>query len=381
MDRRTFIKGTGVAGIAGLAGCTGGPTDDATSSPTATEGGGDDSDTDATETETTTESGPAANVGMVYALGGLGDKSFNDAAKRGVVQAEEELGIAFSEVQPESGDEFPQFQRRFAQSQDPDYDLVCCIGFAQQSALAETAPNFPDQNFMLVDAVVDEPNVANYLFREEEGSFQVGHLAGAMTVREFSAGSGETTPDSPQVGFVGGVDAPLIRKFQAGYEAGVAYAGEQYADSDIEVNAAYAGSFSDSATGKEIATSMYQNGADIVYHAAGATGLGVFQAAKEQNGYAIGVDSDQSLTEPNFADVIMASMVKRVETPVFESIENVVNDSFNGGSNTTLGLEEDGVACVYGDQLGSEIPQEVKDNVAETREAIIAGDIDVPTEV
>jgi basic membrane protein A len=126
---------------------------------------------------------------------------------------------------------------------------------------------------------------------------------------------------------------------------------------------------------------MYQNGADIVYHAAGATGLGVFQAAKEQNGYAIGVDSDQSLTEPNFADVIMASMVKRVETPVFESIENVVNDSFNGGSNTTLGLEEDGVACVYGDQLGSEIPQEVKDNVAETREAIIAGDIDVPTEV
>ncbi|MFC5366306.1 BMP family lipoprotein [Salinirubrum litoreum] len=374
MDRRTFIKGTGVAGIAGLAGCTGGPTQEATESATdtPTDSGGDMEDT---ETETTTESGPAANVGMVYALGGLGDKSFNDAAKRGVVQAEEELGIAYAEVQPEASEEFPQFQRRYAQSTDPNYDLVCCIGFAQQSALAETAPGFSDQNFMLVDAVVDEPNVANYVFREEEGSFQVGHLAGLMTTRSFDAGSGETQSDSTNVGFVGGVDAPLIRKFQAGFEAGV-----NYANSDVDVSTAYAGSFSDSAQGKEIATSMYQSGADIVYHAAGATGLGVFQAAKEQGKYAIGVDSDQSLTEPNFADVIMASMVKRVETPVYESIENVVNDDFNGGSTTTLGLEEDGVACVYGDQLGSAIPQDVKDAVAETREGIISGDIDVPTE-
>jgi basic membrane protein A len=374
MDRRTFIKGTGVAGIAGLAGCTGGPTEDATEAETdtPTDSGGDMEDT---ETETTTESGPAANVGMVYALGGLGDKSFNDAAKRGVVQAEEELGISYAEVQPEAGEEFPQFQRRYAQSTDPNYDLVCCIGFAQQSALAETAPSFPDQNFMLVDAVVDEPNVANYVFREEEGSFQVGHLAGLMTTRSFDEGAGETASDSTNVGFVGGVDAPLIRKFQAGFEAGV-----NFANSDVDVSTAYAGSFSDSAQGKEIATSMYQSGADIVYHAAGATGLGVFQAAKEQGKYAIGVDSDQSLTEPNFADVIMASMVKRVETPVYESIENVVNGEFNGGSNTTLGLEEDGVACVYGDQLGSAIPQDVKDAVADTRERIISGDIDVPTE-
>jgi basic membrane protein A len=312
---------------------------------------------------------------MVYALGGLGDKSFNDAAKRGVVQAEEELGIAYDEVQPEASEEFPQFQRRYAQSTDPNYDLVCSIGFAQQSALAETAPGFSDQNFMLVDAVVDEPNVANYVFREEEGSFQVGHLAGLMTTRSFDEGSGETASDSTNVGFVGGVDAPLIRKFQAGFEAGV-----NFANSDVDVSTAYAGSFSDSAQGKEIATSMYQSGADIVYHAAGATGLGVFQAAKEQGGYAIGVDSDQSLTEPNFADVIMASMVKRVETPVYESIENVVNDEFNGGSTTTLGLEEDGVACVYGDQLGDAIPQDVKDAVADTRERIISGDIDVPTE-
>ena len=374
MDRRTFIKGTGVAGIAGLAGCTGGPTEEATEAETdtPTDSGGDMEDT---ETETTTESGPAANVGMVYALGGLGDKSFNDAAKRGVVQAEEELGISYAEVQPEAGEEFPQFQRRYAQSTDPNYDLVCCIGFAQQSALAETAPSFSDQNFMLVDAVVDEPNVANYVFREEEGSFQVGHLAGLMTTRSFDEGSGETASDSTNVGFVGGVDAPLIRKFQAGFEAGV-----NFANSDVDVSTAYAGSFSDSAQGKEIATSMYQSGADIVYHAAGATGLGVFQAAKEQGKYAIGVDSDQSLTEPNFADVIMASMVKRVETPVYESIENVVNGEFNGGSNTTLGLEEDGVACVYGDQLGSAIPQDVKDAVADTRERIISGDIDVPTE-
>ncbi|EMA03605.1 BMP family lipoprotein [Haloferax denitrificans] len=373
MDRRSFVKAAGVAGIAGLAGCTGGPSEgseDTTATTTESSGG---EETTAAE-QTTESSGPSANVGMVYALGGLGDKSFNDAAKRGIEQAESELGIAYDEAQPSAAEEFPQFQRRFAQSSNPDYDLVSCIGYAQRSALEETAPNFSDQNFMLVDDVVDEDNVASYLFREEQGSFQVGYLAGLLTTQEFSAGAGSTTPDSSNVGFVGGTETELIRKFQAGFEAGV-----HHADESITVDAAYVGSFSDSAQGKEIATSMYDNGADIVYHAAGGSGLGVFQAASEQGKFAIGVDSDQSQTEPNYADVILASMVKRVESAVYTSVENVVNDEFNGGTTTTLGLEEDGVAAVYGAELGSEIPQDVKDALSESRDAIIAGDIDVPT--
>ncbi|AFK19185.1 BMP family ABC transporter substrate-binding protein [Haloferax mediterranei ATCC 33500] len=371
MDRRSFVKAAGIAGITGLAGCTGGPSEGGET--TTTEHGSDEKTT--TDAQTTDGSAPAANVGMVYALGGLGDKSFNDAAKRGIEQAKTELGIEYQEAQPSASEEFPQYQRRFAQSTSPDYDLVSCIGFAQKSALKETAPNFPDQKFMLVDDKLPElDNVASYVFREEQGSFQVGYLAGLLTTQEFAAGAGETTPDKKRVGFVGGVDAPLIKKFQAGYEAGV-----KHADEEITVDVAYAGSFSDSAKGKEIAVSMYDKGADIVYHAAGATGLGVFEAAEEKGKFAIGVDSDQSVTEPKYADVILASMVKRVETPVFTSVGNVVNDEFKGGSVTTLGLEEDGIAAVYGNELGSEIPQEVKDKLTKSRESIIAGDIEVPT--
>lgn len=374
MDRRTFIKGTGIAGITGLAGCTGGPS----------EGGDGGSESTTTESssgaeETTSESTEASasgdvNVGMVYALGGLGDKSFNDAAQRGVIQAKEEFGVSYNEAQPSSAEEFPQFQRQFAQS--GNYDLVCCIGFAQQSALSNTASNFSDQKFMLVDSVVESDNVANYLFKEEEGSFQVGHLAGLLTTQDFSAGEGSTNPDETTVGFVGGVDVPLIRKFQAGYEAGVAEA-----NSDVEVLTAYTGSFSDPAAAKEAALSMYDQGADIVYHASGASGVGVFQAAQEKGRYAIGVDSDQSRTEPSYQDVILASMVKRVDTAVYTSVENVVNGDYEGGSMVTLGLEQDGVACVYGQSLGSEISSDVKSSLDASASAIISGDISVPTTV
>jgi basic membrane protein A len=374
MDRRKFLKATGVAGIAGLAGCSGGPTGGGDS--TATEGGAETTETESAETTqaTTEEGGPAANVGMVYALGGLGDKSFNDAAKRGIERAQSELNVAYNEAQPSAAEEFPTFQRRFAQSQNPDYDLVCCIGFAQKSALQETSQNFPDQKFMLVDDVIDRDNVASYAFKEHEGSFLVGHLAGLLTTQQFEAGAGATSGDSTQVGFVGGVEAPLIKKFQAGYEAGV-----KHADENISISAAYAGSFSDSAAGKEIATSMYEDGVDIVYHAAGGTGLGVFQAAQEQGKFAIGVDSDQSRTDPNYANVILASMVKRVETAVFTSVENVVEDSYNGGETTTLGLDQNGIECVYGQEIGGEIPEDVKTAVSESRQAIIDGEISVPS--
>ncbi|MFB6127386.1 MAG: BMP family protein [Halolamina sp.] len=370
LDRRTFVGGAAGAGLVGAAGCLGGgPADEGAQTTT-----GDDGADEETATVTATE-GETTNVGMVYALGGLGDKSFNDAARRGVVRAEEELGISFNQVQPSAAEEFSQFQRRFAQSTDPNYDLVCCIGFAQQSALQSVSGEFPDQRFMLADAVVDRDNVANYTFREHEGSFQIGHMAGLLTTRSFSAGAGSTQSDSTNVGFVGGVDAPLIRKFQAGFEAGVAHA-----DEDVDVQVSYTGSFSDTQAGKEAALSMYQSGADIVYHAAGATGLGVFQAAAEEGRFAVGVDSDQSQTEPSYADVILASMVKRVDTAVFEAIQSQVEANFDGGSVVSLGLEQNGVEAVYGESLGGEIPDDVKSALEGSREEIIAGDIEVPTE-
>ena len=414
-DRRRFLRIAGTAGFAGLAGCTSGGDGDGSGSgngsnesggsggsgdETGTESGGTDTpsgdetgtESGAADTESgdTTSGGNASsdnesagsssagadmNVGMIYAKGGLGDKSFNDSANRGVKRAADELGVSFNNAQPEQNSDFPTFQRRFAQSTSPAYDLICCIGFAQVSGLQDVAPNFSDQKFMLVDGVVEESNVASYTFKEHQGSFQVGHLAGLLTTREMSAGAGETDPENTTLGFVGGEEVPLIKRFQAGYEAGVAHANEE-----ANVRVAYTGSFSDPGAGKETAVSMYENGADVVYHAAGGSGIGVFQAAQEQGRYAIGVDSDQSKSSSQFADVILASMVKRVDNAVFTSIENVANDAFNGGAVTTLGLEKNGVEAVYGAELGSAIPEEVKQSVAQSREGIISGDISVPTE-
>jgi len=354
IDRRTFVGGAAGMALTGLAGCLGG-------------GGGGSAET---------------NVGMVYALGGLGDEAFNDMAHAGIQRAEDELGVSYDNTEPTGQSEFGTFQQQFATSTDPNYDLIACIGFAQRSALQENASEYPDQNFMLVDAELDADNVASYTFREHEGSFQVGHLAGLLSTREFShegtySGTEKTfssNPDEKVVGFVGGKENPLIKKFEAGFIAGV-----EHVDSEIEVRSAYAGSWNDPGRGQEIAGSMYDEGADIVYHAAGATGGGVFNAAGERGRLAIGVDSDQSLSS-DASHTIVASMVKHVDTAVFNAVDDVVNDEFQGGSTIALGLEKDGVEAVIGTEYDGEIPQDVLDALDSSRQAIRDGEIDVPTE-
>jgi basic membrane protein A len=348
-SRRTFVTGVGSAGIAGIAGCLGGDG-----------GGGGGSDVE-------------ANIGMVYATGGLGDGSFNDQAQTGIVNAEEELDIAYDEAQPDEVSEFSNLQQQFAQSTNPEYDLVSCIGFLQADALSENAEEYPDQNFMIVDAVVEADNVGSYVFAEHEGSFLVGLMAGMLTTTSFEAGAGSTQSDSTNLGFVGGVESPLIEKFEAGFTAGVKHANE-----DIDIQTAYVGDFNDPSGGQEAALSMYDSGADIIYHAAGNTGTGVFRAAQNEGRFAIGVDQDQSVTAPSYSDVILASMVKRVDTAVYTAVESVVQDEFQGGETTALGLDQNGVEAVYGDELGDQIPQDIKDEVASARDDIIAGDIEVP---
>jgi len=370
IDRRRFLTATGSAGLIGLAGCSGGPSDGGDGAD-----GGNESGEDGSSGSDDSASEPPATIGIVYSDGGLGDNSFNDAAQQGLFQAEAEYGIVYDESQPEGTGEFNDFQQRYAGSTDPDYDLVSCIGFNQTDALAENAPQFPEQDFMIVDSVVDEPNVASYVFREHEGSFLMGVLAAQLSTTSFAAGAGETNPESTTVGFVGGVDSPVIRRFQAGYEAGVAHV-----DADVDVVVSYVGSYADPTGGQEAALSMYQNGADVVYHASGATGVGVFQAAQQEGRFAFGVDLDQSVTESEFADVIVASMVKRVDTAVYESVGNVIDGDHQGGSSTALGLESNGVECVYGQEIGDAVPEPITTAVADAREAIIAGDIDVPTE-
>lgn len=374
MDRRTFVKAIGVAGIAGLAGCSGGPSGGADNTETGTESNNSGDGMDGTTAIETTEKSPATNIGMVYATGGLGDGSFNDQAQSGAIQAEEDLGIVYNEAQPDEVSQFSNFQQQFAQSTDPDYDLVCCIGFLQADSLAENAGSFPDQDFMIVDSVVESPNVASYTFKEHEGSYLAGLMASLLTTQEFSAGSGSIVSNSTSVGFVGGVESDLIKRFQAGFEAGVAAGGD-----NVDVSTNYTGSFNDPAAGREAAAAMYNSGVDIIFHASGNTGTGVFQAAQEASRFAIGVDRAQSITRDSYADVILGSIIKRVDTPVYNAITAKVNGEFTGGESLSLGLAEEGVGLIYGDSLGPKIPSDVADEVSTARDDIISGDISVPT--
>lgn len=345
MRRRTFLTSVGAGATAGLAGCL---VDD----------GDGSSDADVT-------------VGIVYSTGGLGDESFNDMAYSGVEEAESDFDIAYQDAEPESVADMNEMQREFAGQED--MDLVCCIGFDHQTDLEQNAEEFSDQNFVIVDATVDAENVTNYMFREHEGSFQVGHLAGLLTQSEFAHGAGESNPDESVVGFVGGQETALIERFEAGYTAGA-----RHVDDSIEVPSVYAGSWDDPSTGQEIANGMYEDGADVVYHSAGGTGGGVFESAQSHNGFAIGVDSDQSVSAEEFSDVIVASMVKRVNNAVYNSIESVVEGNFEGGETNDLGLEEEGVGAVIGQDFEGELPEDIVDALEESRQQIIDGEIDVP---
>jgi len=376
-DRRAFVKGIAASGLGiALAGCGSGDTTESSDGSTDTEGTGGNggSDTD-TETETSGGgSGETHNVGMVYSTGGLGDNSFNDMAHQGIQAAAEQYNVEFQNAEPESPSEFSTFQRRFATSSSPAYDQIFAIGFSQKSALQEVAPNFPDMKFTFIDSTTDLDNVANYVFKEHEGSFQAGILAGMLTSREFSAGPSQTNTDSNTIGFVGGKETNLIKKFEAGYRFGANRVNE-----DVDINSAYAGAWSEPSTGQSIANSMIDQGADVLYHAAGGTGVGVLQTAYERGVFGIGVDARQSETLPEYNGAILGSMVKQVDEAVVTSVENAINGEFRGGETTTLGLAEEGIALLYGTEIGDQIPQEVTDEIDAQSQTVIDGELTVPS--
>ena len=273
-----------------------------------------------------TETGAEFNVAVIFATGGLGDKSFNDAGYRGLLAAEEEFGskLNMDYVEPETIPEFATFQNDLAA--EGKYDLIICIGFLQTSALNETARTYPDQKWVLIDDVLDLPNVQSITFKEHEGSFLVGAMA-AMT----------TSTD--KLGFLGGLDIYLINKFRAGYEQGA-----EYINDAINVTSVYspnpANPWGDIAGGKSVGETFIASGIDIIYAAAGGTGLGVFQAADEATDImAIGVDSDQDYLYPG---TILCSMLKKVETAVLSPTSDIIDGTWTAGA-TTLGIVEDGV--------------------------------------
>jgi basic membrane protein A len=304
-------------------------------------------------------------VGLVFDVGGRGDKSFNDAAYRGLEKAKKELGIEYEYIEPGPGADREAALRQFA-SRD-DIVLVIGIGFIFTDEITKMAEEFPDKKFACVDYTITPgktipPNLLALEFKEEEGSFLVGALAGLTTKTNI-------------VGFVGGMESPLIKKFEKSYTAGV-----KYVNPECKVLIGYAGvtgeAFKNPGKGKELALGQYFQGADIIYHASGVTGLGVFEAARETKKLAIGVDSDQYDEAPGF---ILTSMIKVVDESVFDCIKEVKEGTFKGGRAETFGLKSKGVDYIYNEKNKNLIPDSVHNKVEDIRQKIIDGKIDIPT--
>jgi basic membrane protein A len=296
-------------------------------------------------------------VGLVLDRGGKDDKSFNASAYEGAIEARKKLGIYLKYVEPTDDNEFEPLLRAFAQK---DYDLIIGIGFVQKETVQKVAAKFPQKHFAIVDAQVDAPNVRSLMFEEHEGAFIVGAIA-AMTSK------------TGKVGFVGGMDVPLIRRFETGYEAGAKKINPQ-----IGVVANFCGVTSEAwnnpPKGKELALAQYDGGADVIFAPAGASGFGVFDAAEERKKFAIGVDSNEDWVRPGY---ILTSMLKRVDLAVFSVIQDAQSGKFTSGL-TRFGLASRGVDYSV-DQYNEKIlPESVRKRADELKAEIIAGKIAVP---
>lgn len=350
MRRSTKIAALAAAAVFALAGCA-----------------RDDNSSSASE-ELCDTSGDGPKVGLAYDVGGRGDQSFNDSAAAGMERAVEELGATCTEGEAQDGEPESAREDRLRTMAEGGYNPIIGIGFAYSEAVDAVAPDNPEVNFAVVDGfdpTPDEPNdnVAYLGFAEHEGSFLVGVAAAEKT-------------EADHVGFVGGVNIALIQKFQAGYEAGV-----EAVNPDIEVDVTYIeqsnlSGFADPAGGKAAAAGMYDGGADIVYHAAGGSGSGVFDAAVEagEGMWAIGVDSDQYLTATEEQQQhILTSMLKRVDVATFDMIQSVA-DGKPLVSYQTYNLEDDGV----GYSTSGGYIDDITDVIDGYAEKIKSGEIKVP---
>lgn len=305
-------------------------------------------------------------VGMAYDIGGRGDQSFNDSAAAGLDKAAQEFGVETKESAATAGEAESAKEERLNQLIDAGYNNIVAVGFAYANAVGKVAKDNPDVKFAIVDDASEAStgdNIMNIVFAENEGSFLVGAAAALKTKTDH-------------IGFVGGVETDLIKKFQVGYEAGA-----KAVNPNIKIDVKYLTQppdftgFGDVAKGKAAAEGMYQSGADIVYHAAGGSGGGVFSAAKAAGKLAIGVDSDQAKTAAaDVRDVIMTSMLKRVDVGVYTFIKSVHDDSFKAGP-TVFDLKVDGVGySTTGGKIDDIVPQ-----LEDYKQQIIDGKIVVPS--
>lgn len=291
-------------------------------------------------------------VAMITDVAGVNDQSFNQSAWEGLQKAEKELGIEVKYLESKQDSDYATNIETLV---DEDVDLILGVGMKLADAIKEGSELYPEQNFVLVDEEIDASNVKSILFKAEESAYLAGLIAGKTT-------------KTNNVGFIGGMELPVIDTFKYGYMAGV-----KAANPDAKVQAQYANSFTDQAKGKAIANQMYTNGADIVFTCGGDVGTGAIEAAKENNKYAIGVDRDQSDLAPQN---VLTSAIKRVDAGVFETVKSYVNGTFEGGTTTTYGLEENAVGVP--DTTKNLVSQDILDLVEETITKLKNKEITVP---
>ena len=291
---------------------------------------------------------------IIFDMGGKFDKSYNQAGFEGAERFRKETGIEFREFEVTAPAQREQAARKMAQRGS---QVVIAMGFDQAAAIEKAAKEFPNTKFVIIDMVVDLPNVRSVVFREHEGSFLVG-MAAAMKSK------------TGKVGFVGGMDIPLIRNFGAGYEEGA-----KYVNSNIQVFHNMTGTtpaaWNNPGKGSELAKSQFGRGADVVYAAAGGTGIGVYQAAADENKFAIGVDSNQNYIQPG---TMLTSMVKRVDTAVYLAMKDVKNGTFTSGFQS-LGLAEEGVGWALDKFNRPLVTSDMEKKIEQARQDIISGKI------
>ncbi len=291
---------------------------------------------------------------MVTDVGGLGDHSYNDAAYAGLQRAHAQLGVKAAVLQSRSVGDFAPM---FATFTSEGYDEIFAVGFDMAADLGETVHRFPHQHFAIIDAVVDAPNVTSVTFREEEGSYLAGALAAMVS-------------KTRTIGFLGGMDVPLIRKFEAGY-----FAGARQIDPAVQVRVKYVGDFNDVAAAAELSGLMYGQGADIIYTAAGKAGLGTIDEARGRSGvYVIGVNSNQDGLLPG---KILTSVLKRLDESVFRLCQNVAAHQPLPHS-LVLGLKEGGVGLTDFHYTRRVVTPRMIAELAKLQAAIVNGRIHVP---
>ena len=369
MKKRILSSALSVLLLAGLfAGCSGGgssstaestPAESASASEPAPADEAPSEESDDAAADPAAEPAGEFKAGMITDVGGINDESFNQSAWSGMTQLETDKGVSVSFIESQKdADYMPNLEKMTDEGQD----IIWGIGFLMKDAIKEAAEANPDQLYALVDDNFEDgelPNVISVIFKAEQSSFEVGYIAAHMT-------------EANHVGFVVGMETPVMDRFRFGYMAGVQY-GAKELGKEIKIDYANIESFADSAKGKATAQKMYTDGADVVFHAAGQSGNGCIEAAKEMDKMVIGVDLDQNKLAP---DNVITSSLKNVGSAVFSVTERVMQGENLGGTTIDMGLSEGGVGIAPSSD--KHVPADVLTKVSDLEKKIIAGEVEVP---